>query len=173
MKLKSLLVITLLVIGCSFASASTFGFGTAGGSYLYCNYEVINPVAGDVWGGTDVLSTCYAPYNATVVGIKGGLSATGNPLGFSVKGVTYADNVYDAQSLYYTGAQWDVTSALKCAKFKNGRYSGKFGWIGFAAVSGYVFGDNYGFLTCQIPVKGKTPTKGLSTGSAKVPHHQK
>lgn len=173
MKLKSLVVITLLVIGCSFASAQTFGFGTAGGSYLYCNYEVLQQLAPyDVWQGTDVLTTCYLSYNATIVGVSGGLKGAASPIGVSIKGVTYADNLYDAASLYYTGAQWDVTSNLKCAKVKNGRYTGKYGWIGFAGYSGYIFGDNFGFLTCAIPTKGKTPTKGLSTGSAKAPHRK-
>ncbi len=163
MKLKSLAVITLLVLGCSFASAQTFGFESIGHG-LYCNYEVLNQGAlggSDVWQGEDVISTCGAPVNATIDGVSGGLSAAGNPVGFQVtRGVTYADNIYDAFASEYTGAQWDVVTALSCK-------SKHYGWIGFASVSGFIFGDNYGYLSCTIPGKnGAVAAKGLSTGSA-------
>jgi hypothetical protein len=172
-KLKSLVVITLLVIGCSFASAQTFGFGTAGGYYLYCNYEQISNVAGGIWQVTDNLSACGHSFNATGVGITGGLSAGLNPItGTAIKGVTYGDNLYDAYSYGLTGAQWDVTSALKCAKVKNGRNTGKYGWVGLAAASGFFFGDNYGYVTCAIPGKGKMASKGASMGNAKAPHRK-
>ena len=172
-----LAVLTLVVFGCAFASAQTFvgGFGTAGGYYLYCNYEILQNAFGApyaVWQGSDILTTCGLSYNATVAGIKGGLSAAGNPAGFAVTGVTYADNIYDAEGLSYTGAQWDVTSALKCVKKnkKTGKYGPKYGWIGFAGLSGTVFGDNYGYLTCDIPGKTEAPVKaGMSIGSAKAP----
>jgi hypothetical protein len=165
------MVITLLVIGCSLASASsTFGFASVGGG-LYCNYgsgfsNVFGPPFA-LWQGTDNLSACGHAYNATAVGIKGGLSAAGNPVGFGIAtgtGITYADNIYDAFSYGYTGAQWDVTQTTKCSdKLK------KYGWVGFAGASGIVFGDNYGFVTCTIPGKGHAPTKGPSFGNAKAP----
>jgi hypothetical protein len=174
LKLTSLAVITVLVVlGCGLASAQTFGFTSVGGG-LYCNYEVLQNAFGapfTVWQGTDNLSACGAPLNATIVGIKGGLTKVTNPAGFAASGVTYADNVYDAQSEFYTGAQWDVTSALKCNKVnkKTGAYTGSYSWIGFASVSGFIFGDNYGYLSCSIPA-GNAPTKGLSTGKySKVP----
>lgn len=164
MKTKGLVVIALLVLGCSFASAQTFGFESVGGG-LYCNYEVLqqlSPTA--VWQGTDNLTTaCGGEVNGTLVGISAPLEARNNPVGFSLNpGVNYADNIYDAEALGYTGAQWDVSTALKCT-------SHHYGWIGFASVSGFIFGDNYGYLSCTIPGKGPAPTKGLSTGSAKVP----
>ncbi|MBZ5666120.1 MAG: hypothetical protein LAO30_16095 [Acidobacteriia bacterium] len=174
MKLKSLLVITLLVIGCSFASAQTFGFGTAGGSYLYCNYVQLSNTFGApfaVWQGVDNLSACpgFLGINATVVGIKGGMTATTNPLGVAIAGVTYGDNLYDAYAYGFTGAQWDVTQKLACNKYKNGHAVGSYRWIGFASVSGFVFGDNFGFLSCTIPGKaGSVPSRGVSFGSAKV-----
>lgn len=172
-----LAVVTLVVFGCAFASAQniTAGFGTAGGYYLYCNYENISNTFGSpyaVWAGTDNLTAaCGASYNATAVGIKGGMSAAGDPLGFAVTGITYADNIYDAAALAYTGAQWDVVSALKCVKRnkKTGKYGPHYGWIGWAASSGVWFGYNYGYLTCDIPGKGTAAVKGLSTGSAKAP----
>ncbi len=175
MKLKSLLVIAVLVIGCGFASAQSFGFGTAGGVYLYCNYEVLQQLAPyTVWQGSDILTTCGLSYNAVIVGISGGMTAPQDPIGVAIKGVTYADNIYDAASLYYTGAQWDVTTNLKCNKYKCKKgvctYSGKYGWIGFAGVSEVIFGDNYGYLSCTLPGKeGSAPTRGFSTGSAKAP----
>src|SRR5271167_4182721 len=137
MKMKSLAVITLLVFGCSFAGAQTFGFESVGHG-LYCNYEILQNVAGNVWQGLDVLTTCGAPLNATIAGVKATLTAAGNPAGFHVDGIQYADNIYDAFSLGYTGAQWSVSSALRC---RNNAY----GWIGFASVSGFIFGDNYGY----------------------------
>ena len=110
------------------------------------------------------------PYNGTIVGVKGGLTAATNPFGFAITGVTYADNIYDAEYLAYTGYQWDVTSALKCVKKnkKTGKYGPKYGWAGFAAYSGIVFGGNYGYLTCDLPTAGASPVKGLSTGNAKI-----
>ena len=158
---KSLLVIAILVVACGMSSAVTFGFESTGHS-LYCNYEVLSVYGGTVWQGDDILTACGASYNATVAGIAGKLAKTGNPAGFAVSGVTYADNIYDAFSLGYTGAQWDVTSNLKCSEKK-------YGWIGFASVSSFIFGDNYGYLSCNIPGKGASPSKGLSIGNAKAP----
>jgi hypothetical protein len=159
MKMKSLAVIALLVLGCSFASAQTFGFESVGHG-LYCNYEQLDNVYGSLWQGLDNLSACFAPVNATIVGVKSTLTAAGNPAGFHTDGIQYADNIYDAFALGYTGAQWDVASALGC-------HSNRYGWIGFASVSGFIFGDNYGYLSCTIPGPHNAPTRGLSTGSAK------
>ncbi len=169
MKLKSLAVITLLVVGCGFASAQTFGFASVG-SGLYCNYVQLSNAFGapfTVWQGVDNLSACGAALNATVVGVKGGLSKVGNPGGFAASGVTYADNIYDAQSGFYSGAQWDVSQKLTCNKVnkKTGLYNVAYSWIGFASVSGFVFGDNYGYVTCTIPSASHSQaTKGPSTG---------
>ena len=167
MKTSGLVVITLLALTCTFASAQTFGFESIGGG-LYCNYEVLQQLTPfGVWQGEDVLSACGAPVNATIAGVTANLTASGNPAGFGIKGVTYADNIYDAFALEYTGAQWYVATDRKCKAspklFLNCR------WIGFASVSGFVFGDNYGYLSCSIPGKGRAPTLGLSTGSAKAP----
>jgi len=151
------------------SGGTTFGFVSPDGTTLYCDYEALVPYSGGVWQGSDVLTTCGDPVNATIAGISGSLTAAGNPNGFALKGVTYADNIYDAISLGYTGAQWDVTTALECAKYKNGVWSGKYGWIGFASMSGTIFGSNYGYLSCILPSEGKLATRGLSIGSAKAP----
>jgi hypothetical protein len=165
-----LAVLTLVVFGCAFASAQTFGFGTAGGDYLYCNYEAgLNNAFGSpfaVWAAVDNLSACGHSFNATMVGIAGKLSKVQNPAGFALsKGVTMADNLYDAYSYGLTGAQWDVTQNGACTNL--GAKKVKEGWIGFASESGFVFGDNYGVLACSIPSKGKANVKGLSIGNAK------
>jgi hypothetical protein len=172
-KLKSLLVITLLVIGCSFASAQagTFGFGTAGGDYLYCNYIQLSNYSGAVWQGVDNLSACGHSFNATVVGVSGKLAKALNPfVAATVNGATYADNLYDAYSYGLTGAQWDVTENKACTNL--GAKKAKIGWVGIASASGFVFGANYGTLACSIPGKGNAPVKGLSIGNAKAPHRK-
>ena len=173
MKTSGLVVITLLALSCSFASAQTFGFESIGGG-LYCNYEVLQQLTPyGVWQGEDVLSACGAPgtpgppANGTIVGLSSNLNLSKSNVNLVgvIKGVTYADNIYDAFALGYTGAQWDVVTALACASGKHPKY----GWIGFASVSGFVFGENYGYLSCTIPGKGPAPTLGLSTGNAKAP----
>jgi len=159
MKLKSVLVITVLVIGCSFMSAQTFGFASVEGD-LFCDYEVLQQlVPYDVWQGSDVLSACNLPVNATIVGVSAKLSAAENPVRFSLKGVAYADNIYDAVSESYTGIQILRITDLKCS-------TKKYGWVLFASISGEIFGDNYGFVSCEIPGKnGVVATRGPSTGS--------
>ncbi len=164
MKMKSLAVIALLAFGCSFAAAQTFGFESVGHG-LYCNYEQLTQLAPyRIWQGVDNLSACGLPYNATLAGVNSTLTAAGNPAGFHVDGIQYADNIYDAEFESFSGAQWGVASALRC-------HNNVYGWIGFASVSGFIFGDNYGYLSCTIPgKKGAVATKGMSTGSAsKVP----
>ncbi len=164
MKLKSLAVLTILVLGCSVGYAQTFGFESVGHG-LYCNYETLQQLTPySVWQGVDNLSACGLPYNATVVGQTTNLPTPGNPAGFDVNGVAYADNIYDAEFEYFSGAQWEVVSGVSCPPKR-------YAWIGFASVSGFIFGDNYGYLSCSIPGKnGAVATKGMSTGSAsKVP----
>ena len=162
---KSLLIITLVVLGCSFASAQSFGFLSAGKSVEYCNYEILVQLTPyNVWEGSDILVSCGLPYNATIAGVSASLSKVTNPLGFALKGVAYADNIYDAEGESYTGAQWFVISNLKCSEKK-------FGWEGFASVSEVIFGDNYGYLwPCGADVKhAAAVAHGLSTGGAKAP----
>jgi hypothetical protein len=162
LKLKSLLVITLLVIGCSFASAQTFGFLSAGGIGEYCNYEQLTNEGSDIYAGVDNLSPCGAEINATVSGfgvsvpktLAAGLPVTG-------KGVVYGDNIYDAFDIAYTGEQWSVFTALHAS-----RAIGHYGWIGVASFSGFFAGDNYGYLSNTIPAAS---SKGNGTTIGKIP----
>jgi len=158
--MKSVLVIALLVLGCCLASAQTFGFLSVEGRNEFCDYEVLQQlVPYDVWQGSDVLSACNVSVNATIVGVSAKLSAAENPVGFPLKGVAYADNIYDAFSQSYTGQQVLRITDLKCSREK-------YGWILFAGISGIMLGDNYGYLSCEIPGKnGAVATRGLSTGS--------
>lgn len=154
MKLKSLAVITLLVVACGFASAQTFGFASTG-SALYCNYEQLTGgwIGPDVYGGIDNLSVCGAN-SGTIAGFAASIpAATKSGLPSGGAGVVYGDNLYDAEYAYYTGAQWTVWSKLKCNKAnkKTGLFTGAYSWIGIAGVSGEIFGDNYGYLSCTLP----------------------
>jgi hypothetical protein len=167
LKLKSLLVITLFVVACSFASAQSFGFGSATYGYEYCNYEQLfyNTDLTGAYGVTDNLSACDIGYNGTGGAFVASAKATGLPV--SGSGIIYGDNIYDAESQYYSGYQWTVFSALKCAKInkRTGYPSGKYGWIGIASVSDYVFGDNYGWLLCTLPsAHDGSKARGTSAG---------
>lgn len=165
MKLKMLAVFTLVVFGCAFASAQTFGFASVGGG-LYCNYEQLSNAGGGAWGGLDNLSACGVGVNATISGFNASLPAMGQPAGGA--GVVYGDSIYAA----YNGdpfAQWTVFTRLQCnTQNRFGQYTGRYGWAGVAAFSGFFAGGNHGFLSCSIPGKnGVAPTKGPSVRSKK------
>lgn len=158
--MKSLVVITLLVLGCSFASAQTFGFASVGGG-LYCNFEQLSNAGAGAWGGVDNLSACGSSVNSTIAGFNATIPNLGQPTGG--QGVVYGDSIYAA----YSGnpfAQWTVFTKLKCnSQNRFGQYLGSYGWNGVAAFSGFFAGGNHGYLSCSVPNRaGVTPTKGLS-----------
>jgi hypothetical protein len=163
LKLKSLVVITLFVVACSFASAQTFGFASVGGG-LYCNFEQLSNAGSGAWGGLDNLSACGASVNSTISGFSAFLPVVGQPTGGH--GVIYGDSIYAV----YNGdpfAQWTVFTRLKCNKQDvYGHYLGSYGWVGVAAFSGTFAGGNHGYLSCSVPGKlGVSPTKGTSVRS--------
>lgn len=157
MKLRILFVTTLLLLGCGFAPAQTFGFMSTSGD-LYCNYEQLDGNPNGLWSVTVNFSVCGSP-NISVIGVSTQLTKAGNPGGFPLKGVAY--DIYEAFS-YTNNAQLLTVSNLKCS-------TKHYGWIGIAAESGFMFGDDYGFLSCTIPGRDAVPTKGRSTGNIKVP----
>lgn len=164
MNLKSFVVITLLVLGCGFASAQsyTFGFVDTDGN-LFCNYEQFT-VSGGLALGIDNLSLCGYSVNSTLLG-----GAAKDPtLGQGYSGIVdaiLADNIFDVESGTDTGAQLVYFQALKCNRpNKNAQYHGKYGWLLEAAVSGFLFGDNYGYLSCTIPQKGDALLRGTGLG---------
>jgi len=160
LKLKSLLVITLFVVACSFASAQTFGFASVGGG-LYCNYEQLSNAGGGLWGGLDNFSACGFSVNSTLSGFAATLAPDGEKVGGG--GIIVGDSVYAAIS-GDPFAQWTVFSKTKCNKQnKFGVYTGGYSWIGVAGFSGFVLGTNQGYLSCSIPGKaGVAATKGSS-----------
>ena len=168
MKMKSAAVIAFFFVASSFASAQSYsyGFWDVGGT-LYCNYEQLNVSGGHVWQGADNLSACGISHNAMIVGISAELSVEGNPAGFSLKGVAYADDIYDASEASYAGFQWFVlTGPPKCPI----KHPSSYNWIGFASMSGVIFGDTYGQLSCDIPGRsGVKATGGLSIGNSQIP----
>jgi hypothetical protein len=165
LKLKSLLVVTLFVVACSFASAQTFGFASVGGG-LYCNYEQLSSAGSGEWGGVDNLSACGAAVNSTIAGFSSILTPNGEPTGGT--GVIYGDSIYASLS-GLPFAQWTVFSKLKCNKQNRyGVYTNGYGWVGVAGFSGVFAGSNTGYLSCSIPGKGgEAPTKGTNTLSKK------
>ena len=162
MRLKSLLVIAVFVVACSFAaSAQTFGFASAGG-FLYCNYEQLSYAGTGEWGGVDNISACGAATNATISGFSAALSADGEKTGGP--GVIYGDSIYATNS-GDLNAQWTVFTKLKANKVNRfGAYTGGYGWIGVAGFSGFFAGSNIGYLSATVPGKnGITSSKGPST----------
>ncbi|MGA7077957.1 MAG: hypothetical protein WBQ43_19265 [Terriglobales bacterium] len=161
MKLKSLLVITLFVVACSFASAQTFGFYSVG-SGLYCNYEQLINGGGNNYYGVDNLSACDVSFNSVVSGFGAKLDATdANGYAVSGAGVIYGDTIYTIlEGDPY--AQWTVWTSLKGSKEKNGYFRGKLGWVGIGGFSGVAYGDNQGYLGAPPASKGAV-TKGPSS----------
>jgi len=165
-KLKSLAIIALLVLGCSAAFAQTsysFGFLSQDAVNEYCNYETFTVGGGGNFylQGYDVLSLC--PYNTTgvnaaIAGFKLNVPvAAFAPINGS--GYVYADQVYDAYSGYYTGEQWIVLTKTAPTKLKFGNYS----WAGYIGFFGYEFLGNYGFLTNTLPSAPQAKALNKST----------
>lgn len=148
MKVKMLLVVTLLVVCGSFASAQTFGFASTGGG-LFCNFEQLASGGAGAWGGVDNLSACGASVNSTISGLDVTVPAHGQPTGGA--GVLYGDSIYAALS-GDPFAQWTVFTKLKCnSQNRFGQYTGNYGWNGVAAFSGFFAGGNHGYLSCTVP----------------------
>jgi hypothetical protein len=167
-KMKSLLVITLLVLGCSFASAQTFSFWDAAGTLEYCNFNVITTNSGGVVGGYDNLTTgCFLTYNSPVIGFTATTPALGLPA--HGKGAVMGDGLYDASAIAYTGLQWTVWQSAKVSKKKHGFFSGAYGWLGVAGTyTGFYFGDNYGYLGAGYPA-GNVASHGTTAGKMSSP----
>ena len=159
MKLKSLAVITLFVLGCDAAFAqgsATLGFTSAAGEYCYCNYEQIQ------WGGANnyyiqgvdnLQAACEAPFNGTIEGVKVSINAADASPVLNGPVYAYADNLIDADSEAYTGLQWFVITQLKPSTLLH-----HFGWVGYEGFSGEEFLANWGYLSASIPganVSGK------------------
>jgi hypothetical protein len=167
-KLKTLAVITLVVLGCRLASAQvgTFYFWEAGTDILYCNYLVITHNSGGVVAGYDNLTTyCNLPVNAAVVGFDATVPNEGQPA--HGKGIVVGDAIYDASCDCYSGLQWTLWISNKYSKTRHGALYGPYGWIGVAgSYSGFYFGDNYGWTTATpVPSKSKVAAHRTTAGT--------
>ncbi len=173
MKLKSLAVITLFVLGCSAAFAQgsfTLGFTSAGDLGLYCNFEEAQ------YGGSNnfyfqaidnLQDGCFLNVNATAEGVKVSIAALDGAPVITGPAYAYADNIYDAEFQYYTGFQWFVITQTKPSKLLR-----HYGWVGYAGFSGLEFLGNYGYLSASIPGANKSGKPILGESSADAARSQ-
>jgi hypothetical protein len=145
LKLKSLAVITLLVLGCSTAFAgSTFslGFLSYDGFVQYCDYETINVSAPYAAGVHNLTTACGLLTDGTMVGL---LTNIPRPSSAPVSGavIALADNTFDAEYQFYTGCQIDWVTKRKAIA--------AWGWsFYFSCGGGGDYLGNYGFLTTTL-----------------------
>lgn len=163
MKLKSLAVITLLVLGCSSAFAGTFslGFASYDGSTQYCDYEVIN-VSSPYAAGTHNLTTgCGLLADGAMVGF---LTTIPRPSTAPVSGavIALADNTFDAEYQFYTGCQIDWVTKRKPAT--------TWGWsFYFTCGGGGDYLGNFGYLTSALGApKSNVKKSSFSAAAAKA-----
>jgi hypothetical protein len=164
LKLKTLLVMSLFVLGCSFASAQTFGFASTGGGY-YCNYEQLLNYGDGFYSGLDNESLCGANSGS----LSGFASTLANDNGeVHGAGVILGDSVYAANGS--SNSQWTYFTALKANAVnpKTGEFKGHYSWIGLGGESGELFFANYGFLSSSLPSKesGDAVVRGSASGKA-------
>jgi hypothetical protein len=162
LKLKMLVVVTLLVLGCSAGFAQTsLGFLGYNPVIEYCNYETMT-ISGFYLQGYDVLSSCpYSPVSgASIEGfaINVPKSASAPVTGSAY---VYADQLYDAYSNAFTGEQWAVIT-----KTKPSTKLFEYGWAGYVGFAGYEFLGNYGYLSGTLPAVQKQIPVGKTTVSS-------
>jgi hypothetical protein len=149
LKLKSLVVITLLVLGCSAAFGQvSLGFLSNTGGLQYCDYEVLTgPPTGEFAAGVhNAVTVCGFPNNGVMAGFKATIPVSS---GLPVTGPIYqlADNTFDSQSGAYTGCQLEWITKTKAMAKKNP----KFGWEFLDTCDGvHEYLGNYGYLTTQL-----------------------
>jgi hypothetical protein len=166
---KTLLVITLVVLGCSFALAQapgTYSFWSASGATEYCNYNVITTNSGGVVAGyDDTTGGCFFANNSPIVGFSATTPALGLPA--HGKGAVVGDAIYDDSCECYSGLQWTVWQSAKVSKKKHGFFTGAYGWVGVAgSFGGFYFGDNYGYLGAGYPEHGAVAGHPTTAGKA-------
>jgi hypothetical protein len=154
LKLKSLAVLTLLVLACSSAFAKPFswGFMSYDGSVQYCDYETINLSSPYAAGVHNLTTACSLAVDGAMVGFVGVIPATTNaPVKRAV--VMLADNTFDAEYQFFTGCQIDwVTKKKPIATW---------GWsFYFTCGGGGDYLGNYGYLSTTLgsPTGGSKKT---------------
>jgi len=162
LKLKSLAVITLLVLGCSAAFGQSFSLGFLGFNGIqYCDYEVVNVSAPYAAGTHNLTTVCLQPVDAVMVGFKAYIPLTS---GATVVGnvVELADNTFDASYNAYTGCQIDWVTKTQPSKLLF-----HYGWaIYYSCFGGTDYLLNYGYLTTQLGATAQGGSKKPSFGSA-------
>jgi len=146
LKLTSLAVITLLVLGCSsaFAASGSFslGFLSYTGGLQYCDYEVMffnDPFIGGIHNFT---GACGLPVDGAMAGLANIIPlTTGLPVTRAV--YTVADNSFDAEFEAYTGCQIDWVTRNHASKLK-------FGWEFVYTCGGGDYLGNYGYLDTTL-----------------------
>ena len=173
MKFTRLVVLALIVLGCSSAFAASGSFSLGFLSYdqatQFCDYEVLTFSDPFIAGTHNLTTSCGFPYDGAMVGLRTGIPlATGLP----VTGVTYAlaDNTFDAEYVAFTGCQIDWVTKAK-ASTKSQLANNKFGWeFFFTCGGGGDYLGNWGFLTTQLGAAshglGATKTSFGSTKAA-------
>jgi hypothetical protein len=163
---KKILVVLAVLAFASLASAQTFSFWNAAGSFEYCNFAVLNyPTSGVVAGYDNLVTGCFYSVNSPIVGFIATTPLSSLPA--HGKGQVYGDGLYDAASLTYTGLQWTVWQSAKVSKKRHGFFTGPWGWLGVAGTyTGYYFGDNYGYLGAGYPGP-KAASHGTTAGAPK------
>lgn len=168
MKLTSLAVITLLVLGCSsaFAASGSFslGFLSYTGGLQYCDYEVVSYNDPFAAGTHNLTTVCGFPVDGVMVGLKASIPAIDAGL-VPVTGALYslADNTIDAQDEAYTGCQLDWATGKKAMA----KHNPKWGWEYFISCAGgsdYV--GNFGYLTTALGARTNNGVQKTSFGKA-------
>jgi hypothetical protein len=162
-KLTRLVVLALMVLGCStaFAQSYSFGFLSYDQSVQYCDYETLS-VSAPYAAGTHVLTSCGLPLDGVMVGLKTFIPlSTGQPVTGNVYAL--ADSVFDASYIGVSGLQADWVTKLVPMK----KFNPTFGWsFYFTFGGGTDYLGNWGYLTAMGASK-PTGTK-TSFGSAKT-----
>jgi hypothetical protein len=159
LKLKSLAVVTLLVLACSSAFAGTFslGFESYDGSTQYCDYEVINVTSPYAAGTHNLTTGCGLLADGAMVGFA---TTIPRPTTAPVNGavLALADNTFDAEYQFYTGCQEEWVTKRKAAS--------NWGWsYYFTCGGGGDYLGNWGYLTTTLG-SPTSATKKTSFGSA-------
>lgn len=156
MKLKSLVVVTLLVLGCSaaFGQSYSFGFLNYTGGVQYCENENFTVYGGFFATGTQDLSNCGVT-DGTLVGWKTSIAAK-DGLAISGSGYAMASTELDQFCDCNSGTALNWFTKLKISK-----HNKLYGWILLESTGGVLSYDNIGYLTTPL-----AEAKGANHASA-------
>lgn len=151
MKLTSMVVITLLVLGCSAAFGQSLGFLAYDGVTQFCDYEVLNVDGPYAAGVHNLITSCGFPLNAVMVGVE--TSSLKASDGAPVSGTVFAlaDSAADAEYIGVSGCQIEFVTKLKPSTPSQIKAGGPLGWsYYFSCGGGGDYLGSYGFLTSQL-----------------------